>query len=63
MTYFEQILRQMLTNVFKVQLEALFGPLSPKARGRLESIPTKELLSFGRFVVTVSSLKQLGLED
>lgn len=45
------------------QLEVRFGPLSPTVVMRLSEMAGEELRQLGKAVITINSLKELGLED
>ena len=47
----------------KKQLEARFGPLSPSARERLDSLGPERLEALALELLKAQSLQELGLED
>jgi hypothetical protein len=51
--------REML----QLQLEELYGPLSPPTRARLASWSPERLAELGRSILRAKSLKELGLDD
>jgi 3-methyladenine DNA glycosylase/8-oxoguanine DNA glycosylase len=52
-----------LRTVLKKQLEARFGPLTPSAQERLESLDSERLEALGLELLKAQSLQELGLED
>jgi hypothetical protein len=50
-------------DLLRIQLEARFGPLSPQAGQRLESLPADRLHELVVDVLKAQSLRELGLED
>lgn len=49
--------------ILRSLLEKRFGPLTPAARGKLESWPADRLEELGERLLTARSLKELGFED
>jgi hypothetical protein len=49
--------------VIQTQLEARFGPLSPAAQERLESLSLERLEALAPALLTAQSLQELDLED
>ena len=63
MTSFEKGLQQGQRTMLRKQLEARFGPLSPGAQQRLESLSTERLEALALELLEARSLPELGLED
>jgi Domain of unknown function (DUF4351) len=66
LTSFEKGLQQglrSLRTVLTKQLEARFGPLSPSAQERLDSLGPERLEALALEVLKAQSLQELGLED
>jgi hypothetical protein len=49
--------------VLRKRLEARFGPLSPVARDRLDSLGPEQLEALALALLNAQSLQDLGLED
>jgi hypothetical protein len=62
-TTFEKGLQQGQRRMLQKQLEARFGPLSPGAQERLESLGPDRLEALGLELLKVQSLQELGLDD
>jgi hypothetical protein len=62
-TTFEKGLQQGQRTMLLKQLEARFGPLSPGAQERLESLGPEQLEALGLALLEAQSLQELGLED
>jgi hypothetical protein len=60
---FEKGLQQGQRRMLQKLLEARFGPLSPGAQERLESLGPDRLEALGLELLKVQSLQELGLED
>jgi hypothetical protein len=56
-------LQQGWRTAIRKQLETRFGPLSPGAQERLESLSFEQLEALAVAVLEARSLKELGLED
>jgi hypothetical protein len=56
-------LQQGQRTTLRKQLEARFGPLSPSAQQRLESLSPEELETLTLALLKAESLQELGLED
>ena len=56
-------LQQGWRTAIRKQLETRFGPLSPGARERLESLSFEQLEALAVAVLEARSLRELGLED
>ena len=63
MTTFEKGLQQGQRTTLRKQLEARFGPLSPGAQERLESLGPERLEALALALLKAQSLQELGLED
>jgi hypothetical protein len=63
MTTFEKGLLQGQRTMFRKLLEARFGPLSPSAQERLESLSPEQLEALTLALLEAQSLQELGLED
>jgi hypothetical protein len=63
LTTFEKGVQQGQRKLLRKQLEARFGPLSPHAAQRLESLGEDQLGELTVGVLTAQSLQDLGLED
>ena len=63
MTTFERGLQQGQRTTLERQLEARFGPLSPGAEQRLESLSPERLEALALDLLKARSLQELGLED
>ena len=59
----QQGLQQGQRTMLQEQLEARFGPLSPGAQHRLESVGPERLKALALELLKAQSLKELGLED
>ncbi len=59
----QQGLQQGRRTTLQKQLEARFGPLSPGAQERLDSLSTEHLESLTLELLKARSLQELGLED
>jgi Domain of unknown function (DUF4351) len=62
-TTFEKGLLQGQRTTLRKQLEAWFGPLSPGAQERLESLSAEQLDALAVAMRRAQSLQELGLED
>ena len=62
-TTFEKGMQQGWRTALRKLLEARFGPLSPGARERLESLSPEQLDALTPAVLTAQSLQELGLEE
>jgi hypothetical protein len=62
-TTFEKGLQQGQRTTLQKLLEVRFGPLSPGARERLESLSPERLEALTLALLTAQSLQELGLED
>jgi hypothetical protein len=62
-TTFEKGLQQGQRTMLRKQLEARFGPLSPSAQQRLDSLSPEQLEALTLGLLTAESLQELGLED
>jgi Domain of unknown function (DUF4351) len=56
-------LQQGQRTMLRKLLEARFGPLSPGAQERLDSLDTERLEELALELLTAQSLQELGLED
>jgi hypothetical protein len=63
MTTFEKGLQQGQRTTLRKMLEARFGPLSPIAQQRLDSLGTEQLEALALALLEARSLQELGLED
>jgi hypothetical protein len=59
----EQGLRQGRRTMLQKQIEAWFGPLSPSAEQRLNSLSPEQLEALALALRKAQSLQELGLED
>ncbi len=62
-TTFEKGLLQGRRTMLQEQLEVRFGPLSPGAQQRLESVGPERLKALALELLKAQSLEELGLED
>jgi Domain of unknown function (DUF4351) len=62
-TTFEKGLLQGQRTTLRKQLEVRFGPLSPTAQERLDSLDPERLEALALALLTARSLQELGLED
>jgi hypothetical protein len=62
-TTFEKGLQQGQRTTLQKLLEARFGPLSPGAQERLESLSPEGLEALTLALLKAQSLQELGLED
>ncbi len=62
-TTFEKGMQQGQRTMLRQQLEAWFGPLSPRAQERLEGLGPEQLDALALALREARSLQELGLED
>ena len=62
-TSYEKGEQQGRRTMLQEQLEVRFGPLSPSAQERFESLSPEQLRALGLKLLKAQSLQELGLED